>query len=55
MSNPSTSHNYNITNDKQNISLSSPNMIYAVETGKKRKREFIEVNVAPLVKRTRYN
>ena len=66
MSTPHPSVNCNITyeNDTLNIRVSSeqpvymvaPNAVYIVETGKKRKRDFAEINsINPFIKRTRYN
>ena len=64
MSNPHPSVNITYENDKVNIRVSSeqsvymvaPNAIYIVETGKKRKRDFAEINnINPFIKRTRYN
>ena len=66
MSSPTIPRNINITyeNDKVNIRVSSeqsvymvaPNAVYIVEAGKKRKRDFAEINsINPFVKRTRYN
>jgi hypothetical protein len=64
MSNPHPSVNITYENDKVNIRVSSeqsvymiaPNAIYIVEAGKKRKRDFAEINsINPFVKRTRYN
>lgn len=64
MINPSVPHNINITyeNDTLNIRVSSEQSVYTIvpnaiiETGKKRKRDFIEINnINPFVKRTRYN
>jgi hypothetical protein len=66
MDGPTIPRNINITyeNDKVNIRVSSeqsvymvaPNAVYIVEAGKKRKRDFADINIInPFIKRTRYN
>lgn len=46
----------NISQQGTNIPVSTMDNMYIVETGKKRKRDYIEINaVAPIIKKARYN